>query len=245
MSTSGAATLTDASGLTTRRVISLQLVRHHHVHDDGASHKSISFGHADDVNHPTAEAEERHKKFREIRTAFLVGPVMMAVVGNVIGFWTLPSRTEMPLHEAEHGQGEYADEINMWLWALLMFPGVIGVVLFCCGYLYVANLKRQQVWTWATLVVVASSVSQQFGDRHAFGRHHLLESMPWSVICVLGGTQLITHLTVEGQLVEHLFELVSPNFWRTELARHQSGAAHRSLLLAYRRPWALRHCVDF
>ncbi|KAH8042022.1 hypothetical protein HPB51_019763 [Rhipicephalus microplus] len=101
MSTSGAATLTDASGLTTRRVISLQLVRHHHVHDDGASHKSTSFGHADDVNHPTAEAEERHKKFREIRTAFLVGPVMMAVVGNVIGFWTLPSRTEMPLHEAE------------------------------------------------------------------------------------------------------------------------------------------------
>ncbi|KAL3211558.1 hypothetical protein MRX96_036325 [Rhipicephalus microplus] len=182
------------------------------------------------------------RKFREIRTAFLVGPVMMAVVGNVIGFWTLPSRTEMPLHEAEHGQGEYADEINMWLWALLMFPGVVGVVLFCCGYLYVANLQRhesgwhtpedhaighaphdhrevarrpEQVWTWATLVVVASSVSQQFGDRHAFGRHHLLESMPWGVICVLGGTQLITHLTVEGQLVEHLFELVSPNFWRT------------------------------
>ncbi|KAH8042020.1 hypothetical protein HPB51_019761 [Rhipicephalus microplus] len=158
----------------------------------------------------------------------------------------------------------------MWLWALLMFPGVVGVVLFCCGYLYVANLQRHesgwhtpedhaighaphdhrevarrpeksnhlflvylvtynviivyiiiinahltQVWTWATLVVVASSVSQQFGDRHAFGRHHLLESMPWGVICVLGGTQLITHLTVEGQLVEHLFELVSPSFWRT------------------------------
>ncbi|KAL1421808.1 hypothetical protein MTO96_022729 [Rhipicephalus appendiculatus] len=270
ISTAGAPTLTDASGFASGRVISLQPVRHLHTHDDGASHKSTSFCHADDVNHPTAEAEDRHKKFREIRTAFLVGPVIMAVVGNVIGFWTLPSRTEMPLHEAEHGQGGYADEINMWLWALLMFPGVVGVVLFCCAYLYVANLQRHedgwhtpedhpighaphdhrevarhpeksnhlflvylvtynvviayiiiinthltQVWTWATLVVVASSVSQQFGDRHAFGRHHLLETMPWNVICVLGGTQLITHLTVEGQLVEHLFELVSPSFWRT------------------------------
>ncbi|KAH7960432.1 hypothetical protein HPB49_019512 [Dermacentor silvarum] len=240
--TTGAAT--DASGRASGRVISLQRVLLRSGHDDAGSHKmTASFGHAYGMDDQTLEVEQRHRKYGEIRTAFLVGPVIMAVVGNVIGFRTLPSRIEMPLEEVGHTHTEReAPELDLWLWALLTFPGVIGVVLFCCGYFYVANLQRQKgkylfliylatysvilayvevlnlhatpVWTLATLVVVASSVSQQFGDRHAFERHHLFESMPWGVICVLGGAQLITHLTVEGRLVERLFELVSRSFWR-------------------------------
>ncbi|XP_065282056.1 uncharacterized protein [Dermacentor albipictus] len=209
---------TDASGRASGRVISLQPVRSrsgHSGHDDAVCHKtSTSFGHHYGMDDQSIGAEHRHRKYGEIRTAFLVGPVMMAVVGNVIGFRTMPSRLEMALEETRHSHIEHAPELTLWLWALLTFPGVMGVVLFCCGYFYVANLQRQYVWTLATLVVIASSVSQRFGDRHAFERHHLIESMPWGVICVLGGAQLITHVTVEGRLVEHLFELVSRSFWR-------------------------------
>ncbi|XP_065282057.1 uncharacterized protein [Dermacentor albipictus] len=264
---------TDASGRASGRVISLQPVRSrsgHSGHDDAVCHKtSTSFGHHYGMDDQSIGAEHRHRKYGEIRTAFLVGPVMMAVVGNVIGFRTMPSRLEMALEETRHSHIEHAPELTLWLWALLTFPGVMGVVLFCCGYFYVANLQRHEngwrtpddhanehashghratfrrpkkgkylfliylatygvilayvvalnthatyVWTLATLVVIASSVSQRFGDRHAFERHHLIESMPWGVICVLGGAQLITHVTVEGRLVEHLFELVSRSFWR-------------------------------
>ncbi|XP_065282055.1 uncharacterized protein [Dermacentor albipictus] len=264
---------TDASGRASGRVISLQPVRSrsgHSGHDDAVCHKtSTSFGHHYGMDDQSIGAEHRHRKYGEIRTAFLVGPVMMAVVGNVIGFRTMPSRLEMALEETRHSHIEHAPELTLWLWALLTFPGVMGVVLFCCGYFYVANLQRHEngwrtpddhanehashghratfrrpkkgkylfliylatygvilayvvalnthatyVWTLATLVVIASSVSQRFGDRHAFERHHLIESMPWGVICVLGGAQLITHVTVEGRLVEHLFELASESSTR-------------------------------
>ncbi|XP_049520788.1 uncharacterized protein LOC119444102 [Dermacentor silvarum] len=224
-------------------------------------------------------SRRQRRKYGEIRTAFLVGPVIMAVVGNVIGFRTLPSRIEMPLEEVGHTHTEReAPELDLWLWALLTFPGVIGVVLFCCGYFYVANLQRHEngwhtpddhandhashghratfrhpkkgkylfliylatysvilayvevlnlhatpVWTLATLVVVASSVSQQFGDRHAFERHHLFENASpcnrlnehrSDHVCSLFSLRPPSLCVQEGRLVERLFELVSRSFWR-------------------------------
>ncbi|XP_077508385.1 uncharacterized protein LOC144119698 [Amblyomma americanum] len=240
------------------------------AHDDVGSHKtSASSGPISDVDEQTLEAEEKHRKYAEIRTAFLVGPVIMAVVGNVFSLWTLPSRFALPLAGTVHA-GQDDGALDLWLWALLTLPGVFGVMLFCCSYFYVANLQQHeatkcspgdqaisqavqskrtspppvprkgrylflvyfitssviltgalilgaqptQVWTLATLAVVAAGTSRWLACRRAFQRHNLVAGVPWNVLCVFGGSQLVTHLTVEGRLVEGFFELVSPSFWR-------------------------------
>ncbi|XP_077532406.1 uncharacterized protein LOC144144770 isoform X1 [Haemaphysalis longicornis] len=260
----------DSSGLLVRSVRTLH-ERHGHqraVNDDAVSMKSPSIATPGNVDDRTSELRKRRERYAEIRTALLVGPIMMATVGNTLSFWTLPSIARLASDEPQ-GDSKDVGTLNFTVWALLTLPGAFGAMLFCCGYFYVANiwrpnpskhfpeeraifrvaedklfsppllrkgrylfvcyvfvgavilttehLRNQQPTLVSKLAAAAAAasalVASGVGDRKAFSRETLLKNMPWRVLCVLGGAQLVTRIALEGRLVERLFELVNGDFW--------------------------------
>ncbi|XP_077532407.1 uncharacterized protein LOC144144770 isoform X2 [Haemaphysalis longicornis] len=246
----------DSSGLLVRSVRTLH-ERHGHqraVNDDAVSMKSPSIATPGNVDDRTSELRKRRERYAEIRTALLVGPIMMATVGNTLSFWTLPSIARLASDEPQ-GDSKDVGTLNFTVWALLTLPGAFGAMLFCCGYFYVANiwrpnpskhfpeeraifrvaedklfsppllrkgrylfvcyvfvgavilttehLRNQQPTLVSKLAAAAAAasalVASGVGDRKAFSRETLLKNMPWRVLCVLGGAQLVTRIALSSQ----------------------------------------------